>query len=344
MQKEMDGCLPLEKVPANPKQWFFAEKEMLKLNSGRSAIYAAIQDYERHGRKIKKVFVPLYLCGTVRDYLVQRGVNVEEYNLRDDFVPCVPDSFCLAETEMLLWPNYFGCMPAALIDRMAERFKNQLIIDNTQAFFSKPREKCYNVYSCRKFIGVAEGAYLIHKDFALRQEDIPPAVLHMDMWLAPCCSAQTGANSAYGYYLKNGRYWSEEYCAMSLLTETVLHGVDYYVIQDKRRENFQTLHRLLREYNHISGIDFDTETAYYYPFVVENAVLREYLHQNNIYTSMWWKSVVSDKRATKAESSLALYLYPLVIDQRYDTNDMKDLANLIISFLERENRDEQRSI
>ena len=36
-----------------------------------------------------------------------------------------------------------------------------LIIDNTQAFYEPPRKGAYNVYSCRKFFGVSDGAYLI---------------------------------------------------------------------------------------------------------------------------------------------------------------------------------------
>ena len=71
----------------------------------------------------------------------------------------------LNEKDCVLIVNYFGLMDKN-IQKFIESYNNiNIIIDNTQAFFSNPvwKDKVYNVYSCRKFIGVPDGGYLISK-------------------------------------------------------------------------------------------------------------------------------------------------------------------------------------
>ena len=45
-----------------------------------------------------------------------------------------------------------------------------MIIDNCHSFFEKPimEKRFFNVYSCKKFFRVPDGAYLIGEDIAVR--------------------------------------------------------------------------------------------------------------------------------------------------------------------------------
>ena len=336
MKKEMDGCLPLERIDPDPQQWFYKWKDkMLCLNTGRAAIYAAVLDYQ-HFKKVKqirKVYVPLYLCSSVIEFLQKQNIPVAEYNLTEKMTPDFSSDWMLAPDEMLVWPNYFGCLPAVVINRMAARYGKQLIIDDTQAYYSPPRWDCYNVYACRKFIGVAEGAYLLHGDLSIHQADIPQPVIHLDAWNAPVRASLTGSNSAYDDYLGNGKYWAEDFCAMTPLTQSMLHAVDQNAIQQRRRKNFAVLHEALGKYNQLQCVDFGRGGGLRYPLLVHNKGLRAHLLEHHVYVTRWWKRVSADSRATEFEKDLADYLYPLVIDQRYGEQDMKELATLVEDFL-----------
>ena len=56
---------------------------------------------------------------------------------------------------------------------VTDRYAPNIIIDNTQAFFSRPLPEIDTFYTCRKFFGVADGAYLYtdkEADFDIPQD------------------------------------------------------------------------------------------------------------------------------------------------------------------------------
>ena len=118
----------------------------------------------RHGAAVEavhpaKLYIPFYNCVAVRDALDFNGFPYEQYYLNDSLEPDVES---LAQDEWILYVNYFGIASDEKKERMIEKYKN-VIFDNTQAFYSPPvlDGNCMNVYSPRKFIGVADGGYLV---------------------------------------------------------------------------------------------------------------------------------------------------------------------------------------
>ena len=152
MQREFGGYLPLE-LPHG--QELYTGAGVLRLNCGRNAIVAALRD-----AGAKKVYLPYYNCNTVYDAVTRAGFAVERYPLDAHRLPVCP---ALGDGEWLLYVNYFGIASDDLLAEVKRRWP-RVIFDNTQAFFSAPRMDAdsYNVYSCRKFVGVPDGAYLVH--------------------------------------------------------------------------------------------------------------------------------------------------------------------------------------
>ena len=152
MQREFGGYLPLE-LPHG--QELYTGAGVLRLNCGRNAIVAALRD-----AGAKKVYLPYYNCNTVYDAVTRAGFAVERYPLDARRLPVCP---ALGDGEWLLYVNYFGIASDDLLAEVKRRWP-RVIFDNTQAFFSAPRMDAdsYNVYSCRKFVGVPDGAYLVH--------------------------------------------------------------------------------------------------------------------------------------------------------------------------------------
>lgn len=55
--------------------------------------------------------------------------------------------------------NFYGQYSRDEIVSYAKEYKN-LIVDNVQAFYTKPIEGVDTIYTCRKFFGVPDGGYL----------------------------------------------------------------------------------------------------------------------------------------------------------------------------------------
>ena len=152
MFKEYGGYLPIELSSGRP---FYDGKNVVSLNAGRYAIVYAIED-----AGWKQIWLPYYLCNTVADSIriCLPQVKIDYYHINEQLLPDLP---FLSEDEGLLWVNYFGVQPESVIDQMVQRYGSHLLIDQTQSFFSRPRSKAWQVYSCRKFFGVCDGSYVI---------------------------------------------------------------------------------------------------------------------------------------------------------------------------------------
>ena len=72
---------------------------------------------------------------------------------------CLYSIKTLANDEYLYVVNYYGQLTKRKVLELKHRFA-QIILDNTQAFFQKPLDGIDTIYSCRKFFGVPDGAYL----------------------------------------------------------------------------------------------------------------------------------------------------------------------------------------
>ena len=54
--------------------------------------------------------------------------------------------------------NYYGILKDEVLVQLSKKYR--IIIDNAQAFFRKPILGIDTIYTCRKFFGVSDGAYL----------------------------------------------------------------------------------------------------------------------------------------------------------------------------------------
>ena len=85
------------------------------------------------------------------------GIDYEFYHV--DINLEIRDEFSFKSNEALLYVNYYG-LKQRYVEYLAARMENKLIVDNTQAFYSMPIDGIDTFYTCRKFFGVPDGAYL----------------------------------------------------------------------------------------------------------------------------------------------------------------------------------------
>lgn len=304
--KEIGGYLELDtyKLP-------MLHENAIALNCGRNCLAYLIK-----ARKITKIKVPYFMCDSVFEVCEKYGAKVSFYHIDKYFKPLNID---LAEDEWLYVMNYYGQLTSAELTRLKDSC-GRIIVDNAHAYFDMPIPDIDTLYTCRKFFGVADGAFLYSNsrlDEDLRTDE------SFDRMIFLLGRFERTASEFYGYYQENNnRFADEPIKRMSKLTNNLLHGIDYSFVKQRRTENFRQYHISLREINELkiqmSG------GAFAYPLLIKNgALIRKALQQKKIYIPTLWPNVVCDMPKDSLEYRFANDILPLPCDQRYGTEEIQ---------------------
>lgn len=307
----------------NGLEYYPGNKDIIRLNTGRAAIYHAVRVLGSD-----TVWIPVYQCDTVREFLLRKGITVKYYHIDSSFNII---DFNKPENEAILIVNYYGIMSNSRMESLAKKYKN-VIIDNSQAFFSNPIKDTMNVYSCRKFVGVPDGSYVIGSN-AQKYLDEYEQGYSSDTSLFLLERIEYGCEGkAYQSRMINeNRIDSEDIKKMSKLTRKILDGTDYSFIKEKRKENFEYAAKLFNKFNKINPLlYYDNETVpMVYPLVVENDNLIKELQKNKHFQGHWWSYILDENKANEFEAWLSRYIIPITIDQRYGKDELDFLESVI---------------
>ncbi len=314
--RELGGYLEFENLVQN--EYY---KDALRLNLARNALALLSK-----AKGIKKVYLPYYLCSSVSDTCARENISFEFYHTDKSFLPVFDKT--LLENEYLYIVNYYGQLNSEDIQNLKAAYKN-IIVDNVQAFFSKAEEGTPTIYSCRKFFGVPDGAYLI--------SDITPPSLPKDMSgdRVRHLFGRYDGPSATDYYpdfLNNEEIFdSLPLMQMSASTKNILGAIDYQTVISARNDNWNILHSKLKN---INGLNLKTPPApYMYPFYVKNGgELRPILAKEKIFIPTLWPNVLTSD-ADDTEKDYAKNILPLPIDQRYNPDDMTRIVEELLKII-----------
>ena len=295
-------------------------KDAIRLNTGRNCL-----EYILRARRYKKVYVPYYTCEAVMEPINKLGIPYEFYHIDIHFEIC--DGFTLKADEALLYTNYFG-LKQRYVEQLAEKMGTCLIVDNTQAFYAKPISCIDTFYTCRKFFGVADGAYLYTDkllDDELVQDESYDRMAHLLKRI------DLSAEQGFADFRKvdDGLDYQPIH-KMSKLTQRIMQSIDYEAAANKRRENYQILHEVLGEENNLVLSLEDDAVPMVYPFFSPINGLREKLIENKIFVARYWPNVLDWTTKDDIEYLLANQMQPLPIDQRYGEVDMKRIMDKLI--------------
>jgi hypothetical protein len=299
--------------------------DALKFNTGRNAL-----EYILIVNRYSKIFLPYYTCDVILEPVKRLNLKYEFYSIDEDFEPKeLPDNF--KKNEALLYINYFG-LKSNFIAQLAQRINN-LIIDNSQAFFEFPIPGIDSFYSPRKFFGLPDGglAYVNRNNtFNIEKLNYDKSIgrlLHLFTRI------EEGPEAGFHLFRENEKRLSNlPLMRMSIITERLLRNIDYQNSLKIRNINFYFLHNHLKEFNDLSSvIDNTTINGHMvYPYLkAGNDRLREELIRNKIYVATYWPNVLKLKRSISMELYLAKNLLPLPIDQRYNKSDLKYILDTI---------------
>ena len=305
------------------RELYNQETGIARLNTGRMGILHAFRV-----TGCKRIWIPIYQCDSIRETFEKMGVEMCFYHQDRSFTPL---DISASDDDAVLLVNYFGVMSH---DRMVELAKNykHSIIDCAQAFFCKPVGNALTVYSCRKFVGAPDGAYVIGTDAQKFVEEYPQ-----------CYSSDTASYllkrieygcEGKGYKarsLNEHRIDSENCMKMSKLTRTLMDAEDYAYNKQKRRENFAYAHQLLKDINKIKPMMYmDEDTVpMVYPLVVEDDNLIQRLFAAKHFQGHWWSYICEEQPKECFEYWISRYVIPVTIDQRYGKDEINYLVNVI---------------
>lgn len=285
-------------------------KDALRLNTARNCF-----EYILRVRKYTKVYIPYYTCEVMLEPLLKCNVDYEFYHINHQLEP--DKDYHLQPTEAFLYTNYYG-LKRRCVERLAQQYGKQLIIDNAQAFFAEAIEDIDTFYSARKFFGVADGAYLyINKslDVELEQDQSYHRMLHL------LKRADIGAEAGYADFRKNDdALCGESIKLMSNLTEKILCSIDYESIKLLRRRNFEQLDNQLRKTNGIYLSLDDNAVPMVYPYLSDDVMLRQRLIDNRIYVATYWSNVADWLTGNEIEIFLVNQLIPFPVNCSYCLN------------------------
>lgn len=294
----------------------------LKLNSARNCL-----EYILRARQYKKIYVPYYTCEVILEPINKLEIEYEFYCLDNDLTPIFEKK--ILEDEVFLYTNYFG-IKQETVENLSLKIRN-LIVDNSQSFFSDPIKDVDTFYSPRKFVGVPDGGYLY-------TNSVIESTLEHDISFARMSHLlrriDESAELGYVNFLENDRSLNNmEIKKMSKLTNKLLQGVDYNQIKEKRIKNFLYLKDKLDGINELKISLDENYVPMVYPLLYKDITLRSSLIREKIYVATYWNNVLKWCDEDSFESYLTNYLIPLPIDHRYSIDDMQHIVSVLLELI-----------
>jgi len=324
--KQIGGYFELELPDAWPALFLHADGALL--NSGKNALEYVL----RHIDKIETIWIPSFSCETVLEPIEKLNLNYRFYHVNEQLRV---QEIKLGKNDYLVYNNYFGIMDGYIRNLFA-KYGEQLIVDYTQSFLSPQLPGCKAIYSPRKCFGVPDGgvAYPNLGTDEFEQDYAYGRFIHL---LKRC---ELPASEGYQAFKENGMALrGQPIRKMSVLTQRILNSIDFHNAAEKRRENFQYLHKQFDKTNAMRGLIGDMcreSVPSFYPYMVDNAdALRKRLIEQDVFVATYWPNVLSEHSAenwecgSNVEQNIVRNAIPLPIDHRYNLDDMQRIVRVL---------------
>ena len=293
-------------------------EDAVALNCGRNCLAYLIKS-----RRITKIKMPYFMCDCVFDICIKNGVEISYYHIDNHFIPI---DVTLLDDEWLYVMNFYGQLSQKVIYSFLQNYK-RIIVDNSQAYFEMPIDTVDTIYTCRKFFGVADGAFLYTNSKVENSFPIDQSFERMRFVLGRF------ERTASEFYMESSRnnelFENEPIKYMSKLTHNLLHGIDYVYVRKRRTDNYLLYHSRLDAINQLDV--YSIQGAFAYPLLVDNGVdIRKKLQKKKIYIPTLWPNVVVSMPKDSLEYRFANNILPLPCDQRYSKDDIEYILEVLL--------------
>lgn len=293
----------------------------IALNCGRNCLIYLI-----HSRKIKKILLPKLICKSIIKTCLKEKVEIRYYSIDEKFTP---QDIVLEKDEWIYLINFYGQLSNKEIEDLYNKYR-YVIVDQAHAYFQMPIKGIDTLYTCRKFFGVSDGAFL-YTD-SLLEKDFEQDVSYQRMNFLLGRYERTATEFYKEYIINNEIFEDEPIKWMSKLTKNLLSGIDYKKVKKSRTYNYIYLYENLKSYNELELKKI--EGAYMYPlYIKDGEKIKEKLISNNIYIPTFWTDVEDICDTKDLEYKFSKGILPLPCDQRYCEKEMRILVNWIKRYI-----------
>lgn len=321
--ESIGGYFELE-TPVLPK---FREGTCM-FNSGRSALAFLLEE-----QNINKVYLPYYTCDVVLEPIKALKIDFEFYTINAQLLPEI-EFKKISSNSAIVVNNYFGLLDTQI---KGLTFIKNVIVDNSQAFYSNISGGIGSFNSFRKFFGLADGAeaFVNKRETEKKSINDYPRFTSHDKMAHLLGRIESGAEMFYHNFKKNDDSLKfTEIKRVSKISEKLYTSIDHKSISKTRIQNFNTLHKRLQ---HVNKLDIKIESntiPLIYPLWVNNgSQLRSHLIENQIYIACYWPNKEIVLENSSLEMELTKNLVALPIDQRYGIDEMEHILNLTSSYV-----------
>jgi len=315
-----------------PEPAFLAKPHLL-LATARSAFTLLARKLQP-----KTAWLPSYLCEVLMGAFPAHLMDVRFYPVDEQLRIAEEDWLSeIQANDIVLFIDYFGFSQWADWGAEARRRGAWVVEDAAQALLSKHFNKHshYVVFSPRKFAGVPDGGILL----ALNGAELPneslaasPARWWMEATRASILRAEFdrhgGERSWFEIFQKTEAGAPLEPYRMSDLSLSILmHAVDWRMVSQQRRDNYQLLASELGQIALYPELTSDVVPLGFPIRLKDRDRIRQALFAEKIYPQVHWsiKGVVPSE--FEASHRLAYEMMTLPCDQRYNKSDMERVVS-----------------
>lgn len=293
--------------------------DAIKLSTGRGCLSLILKT-----KKFSKVYLPYYCCDALFEPLDLSGTSYEFYNVDKDLE--ISNDVILKPTEAIIYCNFFG-VKSRYVDQLIEIYGEQVIFDNSHTFFTKAYQNNISFTTARKYFGVPDGAFLYLPEEMTKLNIERNVKVSLNHNLYRLLGIQ---NQAYKEFLAYEASLNSDINLISMVSEKLMKTINYHEVRAIRNENFNFFRKEFQELNQIY-INNDATDCFCYPLLLEKAIDKQVLFNQNIFIPSYWMDVVQREsiKDFKFERRLSTELLPLPIDHRYSKKDLIRVSKAI---------------
>lgn len=324
-------------------------REMTYLRTGREALLYVSRNCKPVDTGV--ILCPAYSCWSMIAPFECSGWKVVYYRLNQDLT--IDEEYLIKllpafKPDAILTMNFYGSASTQYAIPLVKEFNDKIIVIEDFSHCTFCLDQIYNeqvdfyVTSIRKSVGVCDGALVLSKEPTNRQ--------YIDAYAPDFGELRWGAQRQKGRYsvtksrdkkdiflseLKRGEEMIEKIDGVHPISDVslrMLETINGAEIAFARRENMKHLWNELEfEVKMIPGLQKSFGGApFSLPIMVENRdEVQKRLAKKGVYTPVLWP-IGKDARKVCANSAyVSEHMLSLPVDQRYDWDDMEDIARIV---------------
>ncbi len=321
------------------------------LRSGREALYLVALT-EKMADETPTLLAPAYSCHSMIDPFLKAGWRVFYYPLNPDltvYIECFRQLLITLRPDAVLTMNYFGSSSTdEAVDCVKSNASDCLIIEDfSHCTFSFDaivnRSVDYYVSSIRKSIGVCDGAVVVSnrrvdKKYIKREQTDFSKIRYNNQLLKGQYSFTQESSQKATFYpnLRQQEVEIDNFTAVYEISSwgmRMLQSINGASIRYARQKNMEHILALLDgKVRMISGIERCLNGApFSMPILVENRdSVQKQLSAKGVYAPVLWPICEDARNVCPVSARMADKMLSLPIDQRYDWDDIEDIAKIVL--------------